>query len=231
MKSSTLKPRIKAAFRLCLAFSYTLLLGSMVIPPKLQALPPDVSDSLNVTALVIGPPPTVQAIITTPTTRTRLATTPLVIFGTCGPMLMVRVFNNGRLAGSVLCENDGTFVMNITLDAGTNNLQAFNYDFQDQSGPDSSVVEVVVDSVTSSSSTTSSSSSSGVSSRTQTEVTASGDGSGETLFENTPWESMASLVGVGTVTSPSVNTAVNVGTGVLLAVLLIAVVGAILVRA
>lgn len=103
------------------------------------------SDSLNVTATVVGVPPSEQAVILHPSSGTHLSTTPLVVQGTCGAGLLVRVFDNSQLAGSINCEPNGTFTMNITLDIGDNRLTAKNYDQFDQPGPVSPEVLVVVD--------------------------------------------------------------------------------------
>ncbi|MEO5628092.1 MAG: hypothetical protein ABIQ89_04380 [Candidatus Saccharimonadales bacterium] len=102
------------------------------------------AQSVPVTATVLGTPPTTQAVILQPTNGQVFATTPLVVSGTCEPSLLVRIFNNGQLAGSIVCSNDSDFIVNVTLQVGQNVLTAFNYDFQDQPGPNSPAVTVTV---------------------------------------------------------------------------------------
>lgn len=102
------------------------------------------SGSLNVTATVVPTAPTIPAVIDSPTNNTNLETTPLVVTGTCGVGLTVRVFNNGQLSGTSTCAIDGTFSINITLNYGSNNLTALNYDSFDQAGPASAAVNVFV---------------------------------------------------------------------------------------
>lgn len=130
------------AKRLILAISLFILGGSylFVLPVAAQVEQGDI----NITATVYGPPPTTQAVIVQPLDGTTLETTPLVVQGTCGPDLLVRVFDNNVLAGSIVCATDGTFTMNITLNIGENVLTALNYDIQDQPGPTSPSVTITV---------------------------------------------------------------------------------------
>ena len=100
--------------------------------------------NVTVTATVYGQPPTTQALILSPVDGITVETTPLVVHGTCESGLLVRVFDNNALAGSIVCTPDGTFTMNITLIMGVNVLSAFNYDFQDQPGPASPTVSITV---------------------------------------------------------------------------------------
>lgn len=130
-------------------YSYAVVLfiaisvvGSFFAAPLLSAQVEQ--GDVNVTATVYGPPPTTQAVILLPTNGEVLPTTPLVVQGTCGPDLLVRVFNNGDLAGSIVCSLSGTFTMNITLNIGSNELTALNYDDQDQPGPNSPAVTISV---------------------------------------------------------------------------------------
>ena len=103
------------------------------------------SGNLNVTAIVTGPFPTIPAIIVQPANNSSFTTTALVVRGTCGPGLIVRIYNNNELAGSSACSVDGNFTINITLVAGKNTLSAMNYDAFDQAGPASGEVIVYVD--------------------------------------------------------------------------------------
>jgi hypothetical protein len=119
----------------------------LIMPRHSQALAITQSGGLQVTAFVPLTPPITQAIITNPINPSRFTTTPLVVRGTCGPYLLVRIFDNGQLAGSMTCSVDGDFVINITLNIGANRLTALNYDAQNQSAPASPDVNVTVDPV------------------------------------------------------------------------------------
>ncbi len=105
------------------------------------------SQSLDVTATVPGPPPTSRAVITSPTNNSTYSVTPIVISGSCGPGLIVKVFINSQLAGSTSCSIDGFFSINTTLNVGRNELTALNYDTLDQAGPTSDTVVVFVSSI------------------------------------------------------------------------------------
>lgn len=123
--------------------SLLTLVGIFWMPSGVQAQV-TVNKDVTVTAIVYGPPPTTQAVILQPADGQTLKTTLLVVQGTCGADLLVRVFNNGNLAGTITCSPDNTFTMNITLVVGNNKLTAQNYDAQEQPGPDSPAVNVIV---------------------------------------------------------------------------------------
>lgn len=127
--------------RLALA---VVLLASLGAAPAHAVILTQQGD-VTVTARVLLPPPTDQAVITQPTTGTHLQTTPVVLHGTCGPDLLVRVFNNGTLAGSIACSSTGDFTMNITLNIGTNVLHSLNYNVDELPGPDAPDVTLIVD--------------------------------------------------------------------------------------
>lgn len=99
--------------------------------------------SLNV--IVTGSPPSIPAVITFPTNGIHVTTTPLVVSGTCQPNLEVRVYNNQALAGTSFCGADGTFIINIGLLVGRNELTVLNYDTLNRPGPASSTITVFVD--------------------------------------------------------------------------------------
>ena len=103
------------------------------------------SGNVSVTAVVLPPPPTLPAIIESPDSGSRFRTTPLVVSGTCQAGTLVRIYNDGQLAGSVACEAVGTFRANITLHMGLNSLTALNFDAAEQAGPASSPVTVYVE--------------------------------------------------------------------------------------
>lgn len=125
------------------ALSLVLFCSSSMVSAQIQQQQGDVT--LNVT--VTGSPPTIPAIITSPLSGTHVTTTPLVISGTCQPNLEVRVYNNGAQAGTGLCGPDGTFIINIGLLPGRNDLTVLNYDTFNRQGPASGVVSVFVDEI------------------------------------------------------------------------------------
>ena len=127
-----------------------LLALSLLLPINLTLLPTALADtqsssqSVNVTATVPGPPPTTPAIILQPSNGSTVSVTPVVISGTCGNGLLVKVFDNGREIGSTICDASGQFSINTSLIVGQNELQAFNYDTLNQAGPTSGTVLVTV---------------------------------------------------------------------------------------
>lgn len=86
-------------------------------------------------------PPTQGATITTPGNGSSFAESPITVNGICPNDLLVQVYNNGVLAGSVMCVN-GSFSLQVSLFAGANELSAIVYDDLEQAGPTSSSITV-----------------------------------------------------------------------------------------
>ncbi len=126
---------------LLLAFIGTLL--AFFSYNRVAALTLNQSGSINIAGIVYGVPPSTPAVITNPSDGATLNTAVIAVSGTCGAGLVVKVSRNGVLAGSTICAVDGTFSLQISLVEGENILQARNYDFQNQAGPDSPDVRVV----------------------------------------------------------------------------------------
>lgn len=125
--------------------SSLIFLATLHIPgSSVNAATQTVNQSVHVTAIIPGPAPTTPAVITSPKNNTTYTVTPIVVFGTCGPGLLVQITNNAQLAGNTMCDPDGTFSMNLTLQMGQNNLSALNYDSLGQPGPVSLTVTVYV---------------------------------------------------------------------------------------
>jgi len=124
--------------------SIIVLLIFAITPLVAYAATQTVTRSVTVTATVLGPPPTTPAVITSPSGNITVGVTPLVVSGTCGPGLEVRLTNNGVLVGTTTCALDGTFTINISLNEGTNNLAVLNFDTLNQAGPASAIVTVLV---------------------------------------------------------------------------------------
>ncbi len=122
---------------------FCLLLASFNAADSISALTQTSSGSIGLTGLVKGPPPTTPATILSPTNGQTFQTNLITVRGSCGPNLLVKIFRDGILAGSQVCQVDGTFSLSIQLIPGRNVLRARNYDFADQPGPDSP--DVIVD--------------------------------------------------------------------------------------
>lgn len=86
-------------------------------------------------------PPTEGATITTPSNGASFTSHPITVGGICPTDLLVQVYNNGVMVGSVLCTN-GSFSLQVSLFAGVNELTVGVYDDLEQAGPASNVVTV-----------------------------------------------------------------------------------------
>jgi len=86
-------------------------------------------------------PPTQGATISTPGNGASFNTSPVAVNGVCPTDLLVQVYNNGVMVGSVMCTN-GSFSLQVSLFAGANELTAIVYDTLDQPGPVSNTVTV-----------------------------------------------------------------------------------------
>lgn len=86
-------------------------------------------------------PPTQGASISTPGNGTSFSSSPITVNGICPNDLLVQVYDNGVMVGAVVCKN-GSFTLQVSLFAGTNELSAIVYDELDQAGPVSNIVTV-----------------------------------------------------------------------------------------
>lgn len=84
-------------------------------------------------------PPTQAATITTPGSGGSYSTSPVTVSGVCQTSLLVQVYNNGVMVGAVMCTS-GSFSLQVSLFAGTNELTAIMYDDLEQAGPVSNIV-------------------------------------------------------------------------------------------
>ena len=125
------------------AFSGLILVASQLLP-TLPALAVSSSDSLEVTAIVPGPPPTVPAVIQGLINNGTVTVTPMTLSGTCGVGLTVRLYDNGTEVGHTECGADGRFVINFSLMFGRNDLSALNFDSLNQAGPASDTITIFV---------------------------------------------------------------------------------------
>lgn len=125
-----------------LALCLVALLGSQPVG-ALDALPtPEpVPGSYGLEATKTQDPPTAIATITTPVSGASFATSPVTVNGLCAEDLLVEIYNNGVMVGSVPCEN-GSFTLQVSLFAGTNEFTAIMYDNLEQASPVSNTVSV-----------------------------------------------------------------------------------------
>ena len=97
--------------------------------------------SYGVEATKKQPPPKQGATITTPGNGASFSSSPIAVNGICPNGLLVQLYNNGVMVGAVMCSN-GSFSIQVSLFAGTNELSAIVYDELDQPGPTSNIVTV-----------------------------------------------------------------------------------------
>lgn len=105
------------------------------------------AESVGISGIVPGKPPTSAATILTPTDGQRFSQTPITVAGTCPKDALVEVFKNDIFAGSAICTSEGTFSFQIDLLIGANTLIARVYDALNQQGPDSNKVTVYYDAI------------------------------------------------------------------------------------
>lgn len=87
------------------------------------------------------PAPTTAPTIATPTTGQSFDKMPITVNGLCTTDLLVKVFANNIFIGSAICKN-GSYVLQVTLLDGRNDLVARQFDALDQPSPDSNIVTV-----------------------------------------------------------------------------------------
>ncbi len=103
--------------------------------------PPPKPGSYGLEATKTKEPPTTAARITIPGNNASFAEAPITVRGIAPDGLMVQVYNNGVLVGSVM-SSGGSFEQQVSLFAGTNVLYAIVYDELDQAGPVSNEVSI-----------------------------------------------------------------------------------------
>jgi hypothetical protein len=102
------------------------------------------SGAVGVSAVVPGPRPTIPATITSPTSGQVFTINPVTVEGTCPKGALIKIFTNGILVGSVLCDAAGHFSIPVDLVIGHNDLTALPYNTLDQQGPSSPTVSVTL---------------------------------------------------------------------------------------
>ena len=146
-KTNTLKNTITRHFLIVATIS--VFVASFSSPVSANSFEDDVenpqSGSLGLGGVVEGEPPEQSASINSPTAGTGFTDSTVTVSGTCQPELIVEIYKNDTFAGSAICEDNGTFDIEIALFRGQNELQARVRDLLGQSGPDSDTVTVDFD--------------------------------------------------------------------------------------
>lgn len=122
------------------------LLALLVFIPSVSAInelpePPPIPGSYGLEATKQQDPPTQPASIATPANGASFTTSPITINGICPDGLLVQIYNNNVMVGSVMCK-EGNFSLQVSLFAGKNELTAIVYDDLEQAGPVSNLVTV-----------------------------------------------------------------------------------------
>jgi hypothetical protein len=122
------------------------LLTLFALPQTASAItalptPDPIPGSYGLEATKTQPAPTVGASISTPGSGASFTTSPITISGICPTDLLVEVYDNSVMVGAVVCTN-GSFSLQVSLFAGTNDLTVIDYDDLGQAGPTSSTVTV-----------------------------------------------------------------------------------------
>jgi hypothetical protein len=122
------------------------LLALFVSGSRVEALtqiptPDPIPGSYGIAATKLQAPPAQGATITTPGNGSSFSTSPTTVTGICPAGLLVQIYDNNVMVGSVMCTS-GSFSIQVSLFAGTNELSAVVYDELDQAGPVSNIVSV-----------------------------------------------------------------------------------------
>lgn len=86
-------------------------------------------------------PPTQGATISTPGNGGGFTNSPITVSGICPNDLLVQLYDNGVMVGSAICKG-GSFSMQVSLFAGSNELTVTVFDDLGQAGPTSAAVTV-----------------------------------------------------------------------------------------
>jgi hypothetical protein len=86
-------------------------------------------------------PPTTAATISNPGNGASYSTSPITVSGLCTPDLLVEIYDNDVMIGSINCLT-GSFSLQVSLFTGQNDLKATQYDDLGQASPDSNTVTV-----------------------------------------------------------------------------------------
>jgi hypothetical protein len=123
----------------CLLLTMVFALPAAAITPLPE--PDPAPGSYGLEATKPQPPPKRGATITTPGNGSSFSNSPIAVSGICPNDLLVQIYNNGVMVGSVMCKR-GSFSIRVSLFPGKNELSAIVYDNLDQAGPTSKKVTV-----------------------------------------------------------------------------------------
>lgn len=96
--------------------------------------PPPAPGSYGLEAVKKQPAPTQGATVSVPSDGQSFSTSPITVSGLCPDDLLVQVYNNDVMVGSVMCEN-GSYSLEVGLFVGLNEIVAKVYDELGQEGP------------------------------------------------------------------------------------------------
>ncbi len=108
-----------------------LVIGVLIAGWTLRAAASDYS----VTAKVPADPLTEGAVITDPADGFTTASSPITVTGTCPDSSYVKLIRNGVFSGVAGCTVSNDFTITTSLSAGSNSLQAQDYNITDDPGP------------------------------------------------------------------------------------------------
>lgn len=103
------------------------------------------SESISLTGAMPEPPPDTAATITSPSEGQSFSELPVTVEGTCPEGSLVEILKNNVFAGSALCQDDGTYSLDIGLFINDNELIARVYNTLNQPGPNSEPVNIFYD--------------------------------------------------------------------------------------
>lgn len=128
-----------AACLLALVIAVTLASRASAITQL--PIPDPIPGSYGIAATKLQAPPAQGAAISTPGNGSSFSTSPITVNGICPNDLLVELYDNNVMVGSVMCKN-GSFSIEVSLFAGLNELTAMVFDQLDQPGPVSNTVSV-----------------------------------------------------------------------------------------
>ena len=129
--------------RLCLLLVLSINFAVVASPAVSADVQNPSSGAVGIQGKISTSPPKTGASIYSPTNGQSISTQTVTVSGICPKGLLVKVFNNDVLAGSVTCDS-GSYSVQISLFGGQNTLVARVYDALDQAGPDSNIVSVTL---------------------------------------------------------------------------------------
>jgi hypothetical protein len=106
-------------------------------------LPPPVEEDVGIHGAVPDKTPTAPT-IRVPSNSQSFTANPIKVQGSCPKDTLVKVYKNGVFAGAAICDNSGSFNLEMDLLIGQNALTAKAYNTHDKAGPPSDVVNVTL---------------------------------------------------------------------------------------